>query len=57
MENVVPLGLYVEDALESYLVCKKHAIDVHFVLGTHKLLELILSEVVATGELDDLPSV
>ena len=30
----------MDDAVESYLLCRKHAIEVHLVLGTHKLLEL-----------------
>ena len=40
MENVVPFALYVDDAFESYLAWRKHAIDVHDVLGTQRLLEL-----------------
>ena len=40
MENAEPFALYVDDAVESYLLCKKQAIDVHFVLGTQRLLEL-----------------
>jgi hypothetical protein len=40
MENSDPLALNVEDAVESYLACKKHAMDVHDLLGTQRLLEL-----------------
>jgi hypothetical protein len=40
IEKDVPFGLYVEEALESYLVWRKQAIDVHWVLGTQRLLEL-----------------
>ena len=40
MENEEPLALYVEDAEESYLAWRKQAIDVHWVLGTQRLLEL-----------------
>ena len=29
MENSVPFALYVDDAFESYLVCRKQAIEVH----------------------------
>jgi hypothetical protein len=41
MENSEPLALWDDDALESYLVCRKQAIDVHLTLGTQRLLELI----------------
>jgi hypothetical protein len=40
MENSVPLALYVEEALESYLVWRKQAMEVHLVLGTQRLLDL-----------------
>lgn len=40
IENSEPLALYVDEALESYLVWRKHAMDVHFELGTQRLLEL-----------------
>ena len=36
----MPFALYVDDAFESYLAWRKHAIDVHDVLGTQRLLEL-----------------
>jgi hypothetical protein len=29
IENSEPLALYVDEAEESYFVCRKHAIDVH----------------------------
>jgi hypothetical protein len=40
IENEEPLALYVDEPEESYLAWRKHAMDVHCVLGTHKLLEL-----------------
>lgn len=40
MEKSDPLTLCVDEACESYLACKKHAIEVHLVLGTQRLLEL-----------------
>jgi len=40
IEKSEPLTLYVDEACESYLACKKHAIEVHLVLGTQRLLEL-----------------
>ena len=40
MENSEPFDLYVDEADESYLVCRKHAIEVHLTLGTQRLLEL-----------------
>lgn len=40
MLNSEPLALYVDDCAESYLVWRKQAIDVHFLLGTQRLLEL-----------------
>lgn len=41
MENSVPFSLWVAEALESYFECKKHEIEVHLVLGTQRLLELV----------------
>lgn len=32
--------MYVDEPSESYLACKKHAIELHWVLGTQRLLEL-----------------
>lgn len=40
IENSVPFSLKVEDCDESYFACRKQAIDVHFTLGTQRLLEL-----------------
>lgn len=40
MENSEPFALYVDEAVESYLACRKHAIDVHLVLGIQRLLDL-----------------
>lgn len=40
IENSVPLALYDDELEESYLACRKHAIEVHLVLGTQRLLEL-----------------
>ena len=40
MLNSEPFALWVEDELESYLVWRKHAMEVHFTLGTQRLLEL-----------------
>jgi len=40
IENSEPLALYDEDALESNLAWRKHAIEVHCVLGTQRLLDL-----------------
>lgn len=39
MENSEPFALYVDEALESYLAWRKHAMDVHLVLGTQRLLD------------------
>lgn len=39
MENSVPLALYEDEADESYLVWRKQAMEVHWLLGTHRLLE------------------
>jgi hypothetical protein len=40
MAKEEPFSLYDEDALESYLVWRKQAMEVHLVLGTQRLLEL-----------------
>jgi hypothetical protein len=40
IENVVPLALYVDEDDESYFAWRKHAIEVHWELGTQRLLEL-----------------
>jgi hypothetical protein len=40
MEKAVPLGVWDDDDDESYLAWRKHAIEVHLELGTHRLLEL-----------------
>jgi hypothetical protein len=36
----VPFFLWVEEAFESNFVWRKHAIEVHWTLGTQRLLEL-----------------
>jgi hypothetical protein len=41
MENSEPLALYVEEADESYLAWRKQAMEVHLVLGTQRLLDLM----------------
>lgn len=40
MENSEPLALYDVEEEESNLACRKQAMEVHCVLGTHKLDEL-----------------
>jgi hypothetical protein len=59
IENSVPLALYDEDALESYLAWRKQAIEVHCALGTQRLLDLDAMSVafVAAGEYNIIPSV
>jgi len=37
ISNEVPFSLYVDEADESYLLCRKHAMEVHFVEGTQRL--------------------
>jgi len=37
--NSEPLALYEDEADASYFECRKQAIEVHFELGTHKLLD------------------
>lgn len=39
MENSEPFVLYVEEEDESYFVWRKQAMDVHWELGTQRLLE------------------
>lgn len=43
MSNDEPLDLYVDDASWSYFAWKKHEIDVHDLLGTQRLDDLLVS--------------